>query len=191
MSENIWFSSDLHVDHKNIVKYSNRPWTFEEQEAQIVERWNSRVGLLDKAYHLGDFMFVGAKGRGPEKVKNVLKQLNGEITFIMGNHDNPRLWDILKNDPELGFIDVCHYKEIKIDSQPIVLCHYPFEVWNGSHHGSWHLHGHCHGSLPAVGKRLDVGLDNHPDFQVFSFEEVKLHMDGQSIVIKDHHDGSR
>ena len=88
-------------------------------------------------------------------------------------------------------MELTDYKKIKIGHLQINMFHYPMEVWDKMHHGAWHLHGHCHGSLPAVGKRLDVGIDNHPDFQIFTFEEVKAHMDKQEIVIKDHHTGAR
>jgi calcineurin-like phosphoesterase family protein len=83
------------------------------------------------------------------------------------------------------------YAEIKVDGQKLILSHYPHAIWNGSHHGSWHLHGHCHGSYHVDGKILDVGIDNHPDHQVFSFDEVREHMGKQEFVVKDHHNGER
>ncbi len=46
--------------------------------------------------------------------------------------------------------------------------------------------GAGNGNLEARGKRLDVGLDNHPEHR-FSFEEVKTHMDAQEIWAPDHH----
>lgn len=77
-----WFTSDLHVDHKNIIQYCNRPWTFEQQREEIVHRWNSRVGMFDKVYHLGDFVFAGSKAT--DKVIELIKDLNGEIHFMEG-----------------------------------------------------------------------------------------------------------
>ncbi|AMR57752.1 hypothetical protein vB_PsyM_KIL4_0019 [Pseudomonas phage vB_PsyM_KIL4] len=44
-----------------MIECCNRPWTYEEQDAEIVRRWNSRVGLFDEVYHLGDFTFAGRK----------------------------------------------------------------------------------------------------------------------------------
>lgn len=183
------FTSDLHFFHRNIVQYSGRPWTFEDQTIELIERWNNKVGLLDDVYHLGDFAFANAKQTN--KVIDIIKQLNGVIRFIRGNHCHTRMWETIEQANMAHVEWVKDYAEIKVDGQKIILCHYPFEVWNGSHHGSWHLHGHCHGSLPAVGKRLDVGIDNHPNFEVFSYEEVAEHMARQEIVVKDHHDGSR
>lgn len=188
MSE-IWFTSDLHFGHKNIVEYCNRPWTFEEQEQELITRWNSRVGLMDEVYHLGDFTFAGKKGAN--KTVEIIKQLNGRITFIKGNHCQPTLWDEIAKHNLAHIVDVCDYKEITIDRTKVCLFHFPMETWNKAHHGAWHLHGHSHGSCPPRGKRLDVGIDNHPEHQVFSLAEIKIHMAKQEFVVVDHHNGGR
>lgn len=52
------------------------------------------------------------------------------------------------------------------------------EVWNKSHYDSWHLFGHSHGRLPALGKSLDVGVDGH-DFAPWSWGEIKTYMAGR------------
>jgi calcineurin-like phosphoesterase family protein len=188
-TKNTWFTSDLHVDHKNIIQYCNRPWTFENQREEIITRWNSRVGVMDKVYHLGDFVFAGSKGL--QKTLDIINELNGVITFIKGNHCQDNLWKMIEQANLPHVEEICHYKEITIANTKIVMCHYPFETWNKAHHGAWHLHGHCHGSLPPRGKRLDCGIDNHPDRQVFSYDEIKAHMDKQEFVINDHHTGER
>lgn len=185
----VFFTSDLHFFHKNVIKYCGRPWTFEEQTEQLIERWNSRVGLMDDVYHLGDFAFAGMKQLS--KVADVIKQLNGKITFIRGNHCDRRLWRAISDMNITHVEEICDYKEIRMDGVKIVMCHYPFETWNTAHHGAWHLHGHCHGSLPSKGKRLDVGIDNHPDHQIFTYDEIREHMLKQEIVVVDHHDGER
>lgn len=186
---NKWFTSDFHFGHKNIIQYSNRPWTFEEQDDKLVDRWNSRVGVMDDVYHLGDFTFVGSKKAN--KVIELIKQLNGKITFLMGNHCQKNLWAQIEQANLPHVMEICHYKEITVEGRTVVMCHYPFETWNKAHHGAWHLHGHCHGSMAPRGRRLDVGIDNHPDHQVFSLEEIKAHMDKQDFQIVDHHTGER
>jgi calcineurin-like phosphoesterase family protein len=172
----IYFTSDTHFGHINIIKYCNRPfegiWTMDEQ---MIRRWNSIVKYDDEVYHLGDFGFYPTS----ELIK-IRKQLNGAIHLIEGNHDRKAL-----KDPVFRacFESVQPYLEIKVEDeemdneQPIVLCHYAFQVWNRSHHGSWHLHGHSHGTLPSADNqaRLDVGVDSH-DFTPWSYEEVKYAM---------------
>lgn len=41
----------------------------------------------------------------------------------------------------------------------VVLCHYPLRSWHRSFRGSWHFYGHCHGSVPGLGRSRDVGVD--------------------------------
>lgn len=184
-----FFTSDLHYEHKRICEYAGRPWAQDKNTYELTDRWNVRVGLLDEVYHLGDFAFLWPK-QLPQMLE-IIGELNGQIHFIRGNHCDPRTWDKIEDQNMPHVVWVKDYHELKIEAQPIILCHYPMEVWNGSHHGSWHLHGHCHGSLPSRGKRLDVGIDNHPEHQIFSYPEIKLYMGNRDIEIRDHHDGRR
>lgn len=44
----IFFTSDLHFGHKNIIRYDNRPFlSVEEMDAEIVRRWNAKVSPDD------------------------------------------------------------------------------------------------------------------------------------------------
>lgn len=183
------FTSDHHHQHKRICEYSNRPWSQDDNSEMLIQRWNERVGIEDDVYHLGDFAFIWPKKIG--ELFEILEKLNGRIHFIRGNHDDPKVWQLIedKNFPHVEWIK--DYHEMKVDQQKIVLCHYAFESWNGAGHGSWHLHGHSHGSLPPRGKRLDVGIDAHVDFRVFTYDEVEQHMAKQEIAIVDHHRGKR
>lgn len=186
---NVWFTSDLHFRHKNIIQYTNRPWTFEEQTEQLISRWNSRVGLMDDVYHLGDFTFASRKQF--DETVEIIKSLNGRIHFIKGNHCDDILWRMIEQANLPHVIWIKEYSKIRVDGHPVVLCHFPFTIWDQKHHGAWHLHGHCHGSFQGQGKILDVGIDNHPDHQVFSWEEVKEFMNNRTDVVLDHHDGGR
>lgn len=184
-----FFTSDFHFEHKHIVQYSGRPWTQDQNTEKLILRWNERVGIMDDVYHLGDFTFLYPKQIG--QLYEIIGELNGNIHFVLGNHCDRRMWQMVedRNFPQVAWIK--DYHEMKVQGQDIILSHYPMEVWNGSHHGSWMLHGHCHGSLEPRGKRLDVGIDNHPEFRVFSYAEVALHMARQKFIVRDHHDGGR
>jgi calcineurin-like phosphoesterase family protein len=84
------------------------------------------------------------------------------------------------------------YLEVFYGNQLICMSHYPFAVWNESHHGSWMIHSHSHGSynpgLPNVGshgKILDVGWDvfNRP----VEVQEIKTIMDNKEKIFNDGH----
>ncbi len=150
----IYFTSDIHENHKNIIKYSNRPYSsVEEMDEAIVKNWNDMVKPNDEIYHLGDFSF----SRDHKHIADFIKRLNGKKHFIWGNHDEELKKTLIKY-PNLA-TSADSYKELKIDKTLICLFHYGQRVWNKSHHGSIQLYGHSHGTLPPYGKSVDVGFD--------------------------------
>jgi calcineurin-like phosphoesterase family protein len=175
----IFFTSDTHFGHKNIIKYSNRPFNdVKEMDEAIIRNWNATVQPGDTIYHLGDFGLTDT-----ESIIKVLRRLNGNKYLIWGNHDKGIRGEALKH---FGWAK--DYYELKYEEYRIILCHYAFEVWNKSHHGSFHLHGHSHGSLPTPNhmRRLDVGVDVH-GYRPISLEEVVAHMSKKEWKPIDHH----
>lgn len=72
----IWFTSDLHFGHKNIIRFCDRPWnSVEEMDEALINNWNSVVGDDDIVFDLGDFAFA-SNGRW----KELLQRLKGDIT---------------------------------------------------------------------------------------------------------------
>jgi len=172
----IWFSSDLHLGHSNIIKHCNRPFKdVDEMDQTLIDNWNSRIGDRDRVYLLGDFTFKNVKG-----AQEYLDQLNGTIHFIKGNHDTK----YSSLSPSSKLVLLGEYHELRYNKRKYVLCHYPFESWNGSYRGSIHLHGHCHGSLGVADApdgfsgpgRLDVGVDCH-NFYPISLEQVHEYLE--------------
>jgi calcineurin-like phosphoesterase family protein len=158
----IYFTADLHFHHKNILTYCNRPFkNAEEMDETLITNWNSRIKAEDLVYFLGDVGFGD--------ISNILRRLNGHIVLISGSHDKSA-WQCKDR-----FDKILPILEIKIENQPIVLCHYSMRSWSKSFHGSWHLFGHSHGRLEPYGKSFDVGVDGHSFFP-WSWEEVKKKM---------------
>lgn len=96
----VWFTSDTHFNHANIIRYCSRPWHGGERDSEgnvvvtekdvadmneaMVERWNSTVGKDDIVWHLGDFCL----GKGQkEAIPRFVSRLNGRKRLVMGNHD--------------------------------------------------------------------------------------------------------
>ncbi len=162
MQNKTFFTSDLHYFHKNICKFTDRPWKQEENEEKLIELWNSQVSSGDTVWHLGDFFFVNSSTTGMEMAMKVIRRLNGNIRCILGNHDNERMFDSLKQMSS-KIVSVDRLKEIKIgqgqNRKKLVMCHYPMLTFNQSHRGAIMIHGHEHGRIHAPGKVIDVGLD--------------------------------
>lgn len=178
---NIWFTSDLHIDHKNILKYCKRPAeTIEEMQEKIIANHNAVVSKKDVVFNLGDFTFNG------KNAEPFISKLNGRVfNLIAGNHDDARSRAAFDTCSDMAELTVTEEDGTK---QFIVLCHYALRVWNHSHHGSWNLYGHSHGSLPGIGKQMDVGIDCHPEFRPFSYNELKDIFSKIQVETVDHHD---
>ena len=79
----IYFISDTHFGHKNIINYCDRPFnTVEQMNEFMIKQWNSVVSKKDVVYHLGDFSLSPK----PDTL-NIMEQLNGTKYLIKGNHD--------------------------------------------------------------------------------------------------------
>lgn len=174
---NIFFSSDHHFSHRNIIKYCERPFdTTTDMDIHMVEEWNKVVKPNDTVYYIGDFMMP----RQYHLADMFLDGLNGKKHLIVGNHDENRI----QKKPQWESVN--QILELKIGNPRkggkwIVMCHYPMASWNGSFHGSIHLHGHTHGTYeappwPSGNPRLclDVGVDTH-DFRPWSLEEIEIY----------------
>ena len=162
----LFFTSDCHFYHKNIIQYTTRPFvSIEEMNETLINNWNDKVkNRKDEIYILGDFAF--AKGL---IVNDLLKKLNGKKYLIIGNHDR-----FLK-DKELNtslFEWIKDYYSLRYNKMNIVLFHYPMETWERKHYGSICLHGHVHNSkINEVQNRFNVGVDVN-NFTPVSLKEI-------------------
>lgn len=151
----LFFTSDLHFGHANIIKYCDRPFgSVEDMDAALIKNWNHGVSQDDIVYILGDMFFCQDK-----RAAEILGALRGRKKLILGNHDK-----LLRKSRHLQsfFEEVLPplHEEV-IDKVPVVMCHYPLASWNRAFHGAFMLHGHVHGREPLAGnvRRFDVGVD--------------------------------
>lgn len=134
----IYFTSDLHFGHRNVMAYDRRPFaTVEEMDAELIRRWNAKVKPQDTVYILGDISWYSAS-----KSAEIMRSLNGRKILIKGNHD----YNILKPELVSCFDAVYNCTQIRQDRKRIVLSHYPMPFYNHQHHGAYMLYGHVHNS---------------------------------------------
>ena len=188
--QNIFFTSDLHFQHDNILKYCNRPFiSVEEMNKTIIENWNKVVGEKDVVFILGDFCFRSTRSTWV----HFLSKLNGVKYLVRGNHDRHKdiPFDKLEQVDEMLNIHIKGDEEIP-DGQRITLCHYPMITWYQSNRGSWQLFGHIHTIPNSTGSetsyvqarispnQYDVGVDQN-NFTPLSYEEVKVIITKQNL----------
>jgi len=179
---NVWFTSDTHYGHSNVIKYCDRPFAnAKEMDETLIENYNSVITNEDYVYHLGDFCFKGGKD-----ASSIFNKLNGKKKFLIkGNHDAKQTLKL----PWDGVYDVLYLKIRTIpnhqdDPTEIFLSHYAHRVWNKAHHGSFHCFGHSHNSLSPHGKSFDCGVDAWNYFPI-SLLQVKERMENLASI--SHH----
>jgi calcineurin-like phosphoesterase family protein len=182
--ERVWFTSDTHFYHENILRFCSRPFKdITEMNDALVKNWNETVPEDGIVFHLGDFAFGGSR-----EWNDILSRLNGEIYLILGNHDMKQIGQGFMQ----RFAHVTQQMTIRVGGQSIILNHNPFLAYGGAYRDVWQLFGHVHSGplsgkgmdgeqnrgkdLPRLGmlfpNQYDVGVDNN-DFRPVSFEEVK------------------
>lgn len=156
----IFLTSDLHLDHENIIKYCNRPFkNVQEMNYVLIKNWNEIVGKKDTVYYLGDFCFCKNK-KDKQKIGYFINLLNGKKIFIKGNHDK--------------FIKGHHHFILNYKNKPFYLVHNPLEIpssWKG-----WAIFGHVHNNkgdlfIDKKNKRINVSTEI-TDFKPVSIDEI-------------------
>lgn len=174
---NIFFTSDLHFFHKNVIRFDNRPFTsVEDMNETLIRNWNRKVKNNDLVYILGDISWGN-----DEETCGIFARLKGRKVLIKGNHDKIR--GNIKN----YFEEITDYKEITLPGNKcVVLCHYPIVFFNKHHYGAFMFYGHVHNShkwqmtenykfeLEQLGIRcnmFNVGTMIH-NYEPVTFEEI-------------------
>ena len=163
----IWFSSDHHFGHANIIKYCDRPFAdAHEMNVKMSDYWNELVMPDDVVYYLGDFSFNSRKH---------VDRLNGKVVLIRGNHD--------KSKDLRAFDFVCEGLAMKIGEFKCFLTHWPVEIGWKYQAGAQELHlldafdfiicGHVHEKWVVKGKNINVGVDMW-DFKPIHIDDLVL-----------------
>jgi calcineurin-like phosphoesterase family protein len=175
----IYFTSDPHFFHKNVIRSCDRPFTsLEEMHEELIKRYNSVVKPEDSCYFLGDFAFCGVT-----RMKEIVDQLNGTIYLVPGNHDQKKT-----RMEKAGFIVLEAQETLYFAGRKFTLCHFPYtptawdtfryklkhfwKFWRRQKYnqlrymdrrpvndGRWLLHGHTHSKKKVNGNQIHVGVD--------------------------------
>lgn len=164
----IWFTSDPHYWHTNVIRFCDRPYSsVEEMNEALIANWNSVVAEGDTVYVLGDFCFAGTT-----KIVPIMQRLQGTKILVKGNHDwkyKDARW------LEFGFSAVVPHHTLEGVNVPggiLKLSHFPY-VGGGDHgehkeryvehrlydEGGWLLHGHVHTTWKLKDRMVNVGVD--------------------------------
>ena len=190
----IFFTSDLHLGHRAIITFCDRPFmTTEDMNTSLVLNWNKVVKPEDRVYVLGDFSFCNAK-----VTEEYLKRLNGEKYLIKGNHD--KFTNTKLREMGFAFVAVNLLLELRGLEHPLLLSHYPYTtVVNYTAEftkemdryrdkrpvpkGLWLLSGHTHSKerIDRPNKMIHVGVDAWNYTPIHEQDIVKLIKGDESV----------
>lgn len=123
----IYFTSDLHFNHNREFIWGDRGFSsVEEMNETIIKNWNNTVTNDDDVYVVGDVMLGG--GDSHEKGLGLIKQLNGKIHIIAGNHDTDRRIELYKTLSNV--VSVTHAERLKWNGYHFWLSHFPSNTSN-------------------------------------------------------------
>ena len=173
--DKLFFTSDPHYGHENILKYCHRPFSsIEEHDEELIRLWNETVPEDGIVFILGDIGFCSET-----YLKTILNRLNGKIYWIIGNHDWRRITPGIMN----RFECITQQMVITVDNKLIYLNHFPFLCYPDSdRHPVYQFFGHVH-SGPLSGssdisrlvhlnkRQYDVGVDNN-GYKPISFQDI-------------------
>lgn len=140
-----YYIADCHFFHQNLLtQMDHRPFaSVEEMNEAMLERWNKKVRWNDDVIILGDLSLGG-----PEETNELVRQLNGHLYLIQGNHDR---FGKSKGYETTRFGWIRPYTELNDNKRKIVLCHYPILCYDGQYRRdadgvpkAWMLYGHVH-----------------------------------------------
>lgn len=187
----IFFTSDTHWGHANILGFCNRPFAnVEEMNHKLIENWNNKVPTDGLVFHLGDFAWGGYPFW-----KNIRSQLNGEIILIKGNHDEKNM---TPTAAEELFKLVTPQMKIRVEGRGVYLNHNPFLCYGGTYRDPkglvYQAFGHVHSGPGAKGldvdrlgilfpTQYDVGVDNN-NYEPISWAEFDEKISRQLLKSK-------
>lgn len=165
---NVYFISDLHLFHKNVIKFRSEFSSNSEHDSYIINRIYESLGKKDTLYILGDAFLVNNTDE-IELAKKVLIYLDSKVSsikFVIGNHctDNEFRLEFSKwLSSNFEVHSLLKYKKFWLSHAPI----HPAEL-----RGNVNIHGHVHTGTIDDSRYFNVSCENI-DYKPISLNEVK------------------
>lgn len=208
-----YWTSDLHLGHKNIITYCNRPYSDVTHMTTSIAQY-----LLSMLKKDDELIVVGDVALKPQFAFELGRQLSAQgvkLMLVMGNHDacfpekeskREHALNMKKKYENAGWEVTLSYETFLADGTPVLVSHLPYGNEDGLKYdqryrsfrpadaGKVLIHGHLHGKYKKFGRMIDVGFDPH-EGKILSEEEViALVKDPRDFIpchLTDHHEYRR
>lgn len=176
MPADIWFISDTHFGHKNILTFKDKHGkplrefdSVEQMDEHMIQQWNNVVKEHDKVYHLGDISM------SKHHLGYYFDRLKGQKRLVRGNHDVAKTKEYMK-----------YFKDVygcRTWGRDFIATHIPIHPDSV---GRWkvNLHGHLHAHVVELPNRkpdpryVNVSVEQLDDY-------TPMHLDELKKIIKD------
>ena len=158
----VWITADHHFGHANIVVYAGRPFSADQQDAEMARRWRTTVPSDEAVLHLGDLV-VGGNAPG---LWELVSTLSGNPRWlVLGNHDRPHRIGLIRaagftiiEPPELGYRNWL----VRFTHRPLPAAELGQDQLN--------VHGHTHSKVASTDLRwVNVSVE------ATDYRPVRLH----------------
>lgn len=157
---------DLHLGHKNILKYRPEFESIEEHDETIVDNILSTVGKRDTLWLTGDIIFT-------KEYIGVLASISdhvGHLNWVLGNHvsDNSTRQQIIREVLNLNLI---HKVGSLFKSNGFWISHAP--IHPDELRGCNNIHGHVHSQTLPDKRYFNTSCEN-VDYKPIDLNHIKL-----------------
>jgi len=145
--------SDLHLNHRNIIKYRPQFSTVEEHDATITQNVLETVSKKDSLWLLGDCFF----DEPSIQLLRLLKDKGVIVNWVLGNHDTDNakrqrlIRQILQEDLVFRVGSLFKRGGFWFSHHPV----HPLELRN-----SFNVHGHVHAATLPDNRYYNVSCEN-------------------------------
>jgi len=165
----IYFTSDQHFDHHNIIQYCKRPFNnVRQMNRRIINEYNNIITEKDTVYIIGDLTLYGPTQKGA--VEQFVNKLHGKKHLILGNHDRLSPQQYL----DTGILSV--HTSLEINS--FILVHDP--AVSAIDRSKIFLCGHVHDLFKIAKNVINIGVDVW-DFKPVSLEQIEKTIKENSV----------
>lgn len=155
----VYFMSDPHLDHQNVIKFRSSFSSLEEHNELIKRNYHRVVTKNDKVFFLGDVSFS-------KESLNDLKSWKGTKTLILGNHDTEKHTVNELSEVFDQIHSMINYKGFILSHAPIHPCQLRDKM---------NIHGHVHDATVADDRYFNVSMESI-DYTPINFEMIRFAM---------------
>jgi len=155
----VYFTSDLHIGHNNIIHYRSKFKSLDEHNNFMIDLILS-LNKRDVLYIIGDFLFDCVRY---SEYLEYISHAKCSIKLVMGNHDSKKLYSYLPDNIKLQ-LPLFSYKNMWISHVPIHESQLRGRLLN--------IHGHMHMSILDDSRYFNVNIDTN-GYKLVSLEDIR------------------